>query len=106
LIDDLDLIKALQTAKETEEETRHQMEASATQMKKTLTARGQYVSLARTASKLFFVVNDFSLINTMYQFSLESYITLFGRVIDTYQNKATAVTENLGDKLVQISSLH
>lgn len=39
LVDDLDLIKALQSAKETEEEVRHQMETSTTQMRKTLAAR-------------------------------------------------------------------
>ena len=60
LVDDLDLIKALQSAKETEEEVRHQMETSTTQMRKTLAARNNYVSLARTAAKLFFVINEFS----------------------------------------------
>lgn len=82
------------------------METSATQMRKTLAARQNYVSLARTASKLFFVVNDFSLINNMYQFSIESYITLFGKVIDTYQNKATAVNDSLAEKLNAISANH
>jgi len=82
------------------------METSSTQMRKTLAARSNYTSLARTASKLFFVVNDFQLINNMYQFSLESYITLFGRVIDAYQNKATAVNDALADKLAAISTIH
>lgn len=74
LIDDLDLIKALQSAKETEEEVRHQMEASTQSMRKALNARNSYTSLAATASRLFFIINDFSLIDNMYQFSLESYI--------------------------------
>ncbi len=85
---------------------RHQMETSATQMRKTLAARSNYVSLARIASKLFFVVNDFQLINNMYQFSLESYTTLFGRVIESYQAKATAVNDSLADKLLAISTIH
>lgn len=66
LIDDLDLIKALQSAKETEEEVRHQMEASTQSMRKALNARNSYTSLAATASRLFFIINDFSLIDNMY----------------------------------------
>lgn len=43
-------------------------------MKKTFAARENYRSLARIASKLFFVLNDFSLIDHMYQFALQNYI--------------------------------
>lgn len=103
LIDDLDLIKALQAAKDTEEEIRHQMETSATQMRKTLAARNSYVSLAKLAAKLYFVINDFCLIDHMYQFSLQQYTDLFEKVIVTYQGKAQAVNDNLQDKLNNIS---
>ena len=40
-----------------------------------------YKKLAKIASKLFFIINDFSLIDTMYQFSLDSYIGLFSKTI-------------------------
>lgn len=66
LIDDENLIKALDKSKETEEEVRHQIETSLVQMRKTFAARENYRLLARIASKLFFVVNDFSLIDHMY----------------------------------------
>jgi dynein heavy chain len=35
-------------------------------MKKTFAARENYRFLARIASKLFFIINDFSLIDNMY----------------------------------------
>lgn len=43
-------------------------------MRKTFAARENYRSLARIASKLFFIVNDFSNIDHMYQFALDTYI--------------------------------
>lgn len=68
--------------------------------------RKNYVSLATTASKLFFVINEFGLINNMYQFSLESYIQLFQRTIDNYINKGAVVNDSLNDKLNSISEKH
>ena len=50
-------------------------------MKKIETARKNYLRLATVASKLFFIINDFNLIDHMYQFALDSYIQLFGRII-------------------------
>ncbi len=50
-------------------------------MKKILAARENYKKLAKIASKLFFIINDFALIETMYQFSLDAYIGLFSRTI-------------------------
>lgn len=75
-------------------------------MTKTMNLRKNYVSLATTASKLFFVINEFGLINNMYQFSLESYIQLFQRTIDNYINKGAAVNDSLNDKLNSISEKH
>lgn len=56
-------------------------------MKKILTARENYKKLAKIASKLFFIINDFSLIDTMYQFSLDAYIGLFSKTIKEYIEK-------------------
>jgi dynein heavy chain, axonemal len=82
------------------------METSVTQMKKTISARKNYEPLANIAAKLFFVINDFSLINNMYQFSLDSYINLFQRVITTHHNKTSVVNDSLQDKLKSISANH
>ena len=40
-------------------------------------ARKNYEKIAEIASKLFFVINDFYIINNMYQFSLDAYKNLF-----------------------------
>lgn len=40
-------------------------------------ARAGYRPCSKRAAILFFVLNDMSLIDPMYQFSLESYISLF-----------------------------
>lgn len=53
-------------------------------MKKNVAARENYRKLAKVASKLFFIINDFSLIDTMYQFSLDAYIGLFAMTIKQY----------------------
>lgn len=84
LIEDENIIVILQESKETQEKVRHQIQSSITQMKKILTARENYKKLAKIASKLFFIINDFSLIDTMYQFSLDAYIGLFSKTIKEY----------------------
>lgn len=56
-------------------------------MKKILAARENYRRLAKTASKLFFIINDFALIEPMYQFALDSYIMLFEKTIKDYIEK-------------------
>lgn len=53
-------------------------------MKKINLARENYRKLAKVASKLFFIINDFALIEAMYQFSLDAYIGLFQKTIREY----------------------
>jgi dynein heavy chain len=87
LIDDENIIVYLQESKETEEKVRHQIESSIAQMKKINLARENYKKLAKVASKLFFIINDFALIDSMYQFSLDAYIGLFQKTIKEYIEK-------------------
>ena len=49
-----------------EDETRQQIESSATAMIKTQAARENYRSLAAIGSLLYFIINDFSLLDNMY----------------------------------------
>lgn len=102
LIDDENIIVYLQESKDTEEKVRHQIESSVTQMKKILTARENYKKLAKIASKLFFIINDFSLIDTMYQFSLDAYIGLFSKTIKEYIEKP-GLNDSLNEKLDAIA---
>jgi len=106
LIEDDSLIKALQTSKEVEDDVRSQIESSATAMRKTLAARENYRKLAHTASKIFFIVNAFSLLEHMYQMALDAYINLFAQNILKYLEKNPALSDTLDDKLAAISERH
>jgi len=106
LVDDEGLIKTLQMSKETEEDVRSQIENSVTAMKKTLAARENYRTLAKVAAKLFFIVNDFSQLNNMYQMSLDTYINLFSTNISRYIEKNPGLSDSLQEKLMSISEKH
>lgn len=64
-------------------------------MKKTLAARENYKPLARVAAKIFFIVNDFSQLNHMYQMSLDTYIQLFSTNIIKYMEKNPGLSDSL-----------
>lgn len=49
------------------------------------TLRGGYKPIAERASMLFFIMQDLSNVDFMYQFSLDSYIKLFNNSIDNSQ---------------------
>jgi len=75
-------------------------------MKKTLAVSSNYVSLGKTASKLFFVINEFVTLNNMYHFSLGSCISLFEKCIEVFLSKRQSVNDSLAEKLQTISEKH
>ncbi|CAN9505279.1 unnamed protein product [Ophioblennius macclurei] len=77
LLDDVQLVNTLQTSKVTATEVAEQLESSEQTELKIDSAREGYRPCARRASILFFVLNDMSNIDPMYQFSLDAYINLF-----------------------------
>ncbi|XP_035806180.2 dynein axonemal heavy chain 2 [Amphiprion ocellaris] len=81
LLDDVQLVNTLQTSKVTANEVSEQLESSEQTELKIDSAREAYRSCAQRASILFFILNDMSHINSMYQFSLDSYINLFNHSI-------------------------
>lgn len=108
LVDDenVGLIDALHTNKALEEEAKRQIDHSQAAMRKTNAARENYRQLGAVASKLYFIVNDFSSLNHMYQFALESYINLFGSNISKYLEKNPTLSDSLQEKLDNISEKH
>uniref|UniRef100_F6YZ23 Dynein axonemal heavy chain 2 n=1 Tax=Monodelphis domestica TaxID=13616 RepID=F6YZ23_MONDO len=82
LLDDVQLVNTLQTSKVTAIEVTEQLETSETTEINIDTAREAYRPCAQRASVLFFVLNDMGRIDPMYQFSLDSYISLFILSID------------------------
>lgn len=105
-MDDIDLIKALGASKVVEDETRQSIESSVTAMCKIQSARENYRSLAKLGSQLYFIINDFSLLDNMYQFSLENYIILFSNNIQAYLAQHPGLSDQLKDKLKEIEKRH
>ena len=105
LIDDDNLLVTLQTSKETEDSIKQQMEAAQQTMKKTDMLREQYRVLGSNASHLFFVLNNLSQIDNMYQFSLDSYIQLFVKSIKARQQERS-LADSLQKKLEAIDERH
>eukprot|EP01135_Chromosphaera_perkinsii_P005558 Nk52_evm107s352 gene=Nk52_evmTU107s352 len=77
LLDDVKLVNTLQSSKKTSEEIVVQLKTSETTEVKIDQAREGYRPCAQRASILFFVLNDLGLIDPMYQFSLDAYISVF-----------------------------
>ncbi|KAM9425745.1 dynein axonemal heavy chain 2 [Pholidichthys leucotaenia] len=82
LLDDVQLINTLQTSKVMANDVLEQLESSEQTEIKIDAAREAYRPCAQRASILFFILNDMAHINSMYQFSLDSYITLFSASIE------------------------
>ena len=82
LLDDADLLVTLEKSKITSEEVTKQI-SEAEEVEVTIDAsREQYRPGANLASILYFVLADLTLVDPMYQFSLDSYSQLFSTSID------------------------
>ncbi|XP_078053365.1 dynein heavy chain 2, axonemal kl-2 [Augochlora pura] len=82
LLDDLDLLSTLQSSKATATSITESLIVSEQTEKEIDLARDEYRPCAQRAAILFFVLNDMSLIDPMYQFSLDAYLTLFSLSIE------------------------
>jgi dynein heavy chain len=82
LLEDEQLVNALQSSKETAEEIKQQLTISEQTEIKIDHARQAFSPCSLRAATLFFGLNDLSLVDPMYQFSLESYIELFNLSIE------------------------
>ncbi|XP_076026906.1 dynein axonemal heavy chain 2 [Genypterus blacodes] len=99
LLDDVQLVNTLQTSKVTASEVSEQLENSEQTEIMINSAREAYRPCAQRASILFFVLNDMSLIDPMYQFSLDAYIILFNLSIEKskHSNKLEERITSLND---------
>ena len=77
LLDDTALIDTLQQSKSTSENVKEALLISEETEKNIDSARENYRSCAIRSSILYFVLMDLAAVDSMYQFSLESYINLF-----------------------------
>nr|CAD7568025.1 unnamed protein product [Timema californicum] len=101
LLDDLQLLITLQTSKTTSISVTEQLQVSETTEVEIDTAREGYRPSAQRASILFFVLNDMSQIDPMYQFSLDSYISLF--IVSTEKSQRSAILE---ERIVFLNEYH
>jgi len=81
ILEDVKLIDTLNVAKETQINVKEILQTSKQAMKKIDETRNQYRPCGKKAAILFFVLNDLSKINSMYQFSLDWYKELFSKSI-------------------------
>lgn len=75
-------MNTLQQSKITSEEVTNQLLEAETTEKKIDLARMGYRSAAIRASLAYFVLDDMSRVDPMYQFSLDAYVDLFNMSID------------------------
>ena len=99
LLDDLDLLSTLQSSKTTSTSIEESLIVSEQTEKEIDLAREEYRPCAHRASILFFVLNDMSFIDPMYQFALDAYITLFMLSIEKSSRSAKLLEriENLNE---------
>jgi len=77
LIEDIELVKTLESSKNTSDDVKQSLESAEQTMKRIDEAREAFRPCGRQASALFFVLSDLNKIDPMYQFSLNWYKKLF-----------------------------
>ncbi|XP_050531221.1 dynein axonemal heavy chain 2 isoform X2 [Daktulosphaira vitifoliae] len=77
LLENEELFQTLESSKKTSVTVNKQLQNSLTTQAEIDATREGYRPCAKRASTLFFILNDLNQIDPMYQFSLDSYVTLF-----------------------------
>lgn len=101
LLDDAKLVNTLQSSKSTAEEVTQQLIVSEQTEKRIDAAREAYRPCAQRASILYFVLNELSTIDPMYQFSLDSYIELFDKSISKSKKH-----EDINERIINLNEYH
>ncbi|TYZ68618.1 hypothetical protein PybrP1_002809 [[Pythium] brassicae (nom. inval.)] len=82
ILDDLELIQALETSKQTSTVVARRLGESETTQQEVLHIRDQYAPIAARGALLYFVVADLVRLDPMYQYSLEYFARLFNVSLD------------------------
>ena len=98
LLDDASLVDTLQSSKVTSEEVGESLKIAETTQIEIAKARETYRPCAIRSSILYFVVSDLTMIDPMYQFSLDSYFDLYNQSIEKSRAKDPS-TEDLEERM-------
>lgn len=101
LLDNVDLINTLDQSKTTWEEVNQMLQVAEETAKKIEVASQLYRPCSIRASVLYFVLNDLSTVDPMYQFSLDAYNDLFLISI-----KNSPKSDNLQDRIKLLNDYH
>ncbi|GMH41208.1 hypothetical protein BSKO_09118 [Bryopsis sp. KO-2023] len=101
LLDNVELITTLDQSKITWEEINESLKVAEETSKKIETASQQYQPCALRASILYFVLNDLSGVDPMYQFSLDTYNGLFLMSI-----KNSPKSDNVHERIKHLNDYH
>ncbi|CAN0120098.1 unnamed protein product [Ectocarpus sp. 6 AP-2014] len=103
LLDDMNLVNTLQDSKTISEEVTQQLQIAEETAVKIDAAREGYRSAAIRASVAYFVLDDLSRVDPMYQFSLDAYVDLFNASIECSR---TGEEEGVADRCDVINKHH
>ncbi|KAI8821286.1 dynein heavy chain and region D6 of dynein motor-domain-containing protein [Fimicolochytrium jonesii] len=101
LLDDEKLVLTLQSSKTTAEQVTQQLIVSEDTEKRIDAARECYRPCAQRASVLYFVLNDLSTVDPMYQFSLDAYTELFDKSIAKSKR-----SDDLAERILNLNDYH
>lgn len=90
ILDDEKAIEALAKSQELANEIKAKQEISSITLAKLTEARGAYEPAAAHCSLLFFIVQKLSVLDVMYQYSLQWFIALFNCSLDGFRAEALA----------------
>ena len=83
ILDDTDLIRSLNNSKQTSDQVKENLQESELKQIEIEKAREMYLPVSVRGTVLYFVVADLSIIDPMYQFSLNYFSKLFNGVIES-----------------------
>lgn len=89
ILDNQDLINTLENTKSKAAEISTKLEESMETAKELDIARQKYKSAAKRGSILFFVISNLSMLNSMYEYSLGSYLEVFKLTLATSKKDAS-----------------
>jgi dynein heavy chain len=104
LVDDDELIEVLRVTKETTESTLNKMRIAREKEIQLNRAREEFRPAATRGSIVYFVVKEMSLVNAMYQVSLDQFLKLFETAIELSEPEPSSIVARRVEAIVEFST--